>query len=82
MLEPSVNLSTNPFQQLTPRETQVMWLVSKGMPNKLCATKLGCSTRTIEVHRSRIFRKLKVRNAIELVSLLQQTLMQQASTTH
>ncbi|MDY3332095.1 MAG: helix-turn-helix transcriptional regulator [Pelistega sp.] len=52
---------------LTPRELQVMWLISRGLSNKLCALQLGCSTRTIEAHRARIFKKLNVRNAVELV---------------
>ncbi|NOL50388.1 LuxR C-terminal-related transcriptional regulator [Pelistega europaea] len=51
---------------LTPREIQVMWLLVRGMPNKICAEKLGCSTRTIEIHRARVFQKLGVRNVLEM----------------
>lgn len=57
--------------ELTPRELQVMWLISRGLSNKLCAVKLGCSIRTIEAHRARIFKKLEVRNAVELVYKLE-----------
>lgn len=56
--------------ELTPREMQVMWLISRGLPNKICAMKLGCSIRTVEAHRASIFKKLHVRNAVELVSML------------
>lgn len=59
------------FYTLTPREMQVMWLLCQGLPNKLCAEKLGCSVRTIETHRARIFHKLKVRNVLEMVVKLQ-----------
>ncbi|MCQ9329268.1 LuxR C-terminal-related transcriptional regulator [Pelistega suis] len=55
---------------LTPREIQVMWLISRGFPNKICAMKLGCSIRTIEAHRASIFKKLHVKNAVELVAML------------
>lgn len=60
------------FYALTPREMQVMWLLSRGLPNKLCAEKLGCSIRTVEVHRARIFHKLNVRNVIQMVLKLHQ----------
>lgn len=55
------------FCALTPRELQVMWLLSQGFPNKQCAERLGCSIRTVEVHRARIFNKLNVRNVLEMV---------------
>ncbi|WP_159991796.1 LuxR C-terminal-related transcriptional regulator [Pelistega ratti] len=51
---------------LTPREKEVMWLVSQGTQNKAIALLLGCSIRTVEAHRARIFKKLNVRNAVEL----------------
>lgn len=63
---------SNLFLLLTPREMQVMFLLSKGFSNKICAHKLGCSTRTVEAHRASIFRKLKVRNALEMVDKLYQ----------
>jgi len=38
-----------------------------GKANKVIAMDLGMSMRTVETHRSRIFLKMGVRNAIELV---------------
>lgn len=51
---------------LTPREHQVLAELLTGSPNKVIADNLGISQRTVEVHRSRIFQKLGVRNAVEL----------------
>jgi DNA-binding NarL/FixJ family response regulator len=34
--------------------------------NKVIASRLSISRRTVEAHRARIFHKLKVRNAVEL----------------
>ncbi|NYT58074.1 helix-turn-helix transcriptional regulator [Alcaligenaceae bacterium] len=56
-----------PFATLTPRERDVMDYVARGKPNKIIAAELGVSQRTIEAHRARIFQKMQVRNAVELV---------------
>lgn len=56
--------------ELTEREREVMRLVVEGKPNKLVADALGISVRTVEVHRARVFDKMKVRSAVELANLL------------
>ena len=55
---------------LTEREQDVMHLVASGLPNKLVADQLHISVRTVEVHRARVFEKMNVRSAVELVNLL------------
>ena len=45
---------------LTPREVQVMELVSEGRRNKEIAVRLGISEETVQVHLKNIFAKLKV----------------------
>jgi two-component system, LuxR family, response regulator DctR len=55
---------------LTEREQAVMRLVASGLPNKLVADELQISVRTVEVHRSRVFEKMNVKSAVELVKLL------------
>jgi len=58
------------FQELTDREREVMRLVMDGLPNKLIADALDISVRTVEVHRSRVFDKMGVKSAVELVNLM------------
>lgn len=58
------------FSVLTPRERDVMGHVATGKPNKIIAAELGVSQRTVEAHRARIFRKMRVRNAVELAHRL------------
>jgi two-component system, LuxR family, response regulator FixJ len=53
---------------LTPRETEVMKRVVRGQANKVIALDLGVSQRTVELHRARVMRKLKMRSLAELVS--------------
>jgi two-component system, LuxR family, response regulator DctR len=56
--------------ELTQRERDVMRLVVEGLPNKLIAEQLAISVRTVEVHRSRVFDKMRVKSAVELANLL------------
>lgn len=58
--------------ELTDREHSVMRLVMEGLPNKLIAEELHISVRTVEVHRARVFEKMQVKSAVELVHLLRQ----------
>jgi two-component system, LuxR family, response regulator FixJ len=55
---------------LTPREREVFDLLVSGLPNKAIANSLGASPRTIEVHRARVFEKLKANNLPDLVRLV------------
>jgi len=53
-------------EELTIRQCEVSDLIAKGWTSKEIANKLGISRRTVEDHRSAIFEKLGVRNAVEL----------------
>jgi two-component system response regulator FixJ len=55
---------------LTPREREVFDLLVTGLPNKAIANTLGASPRTIEVHRARVFEKLRAHNLPDLVRLM------------
>jgi two-component system, LuxR family, response regulator FixJ len=52
---------------LTPREKEVMQCVVRGQANKVIAMDLGVSQRTVELHRARVMRKLRMRSLAELV---------------
>jgi two-component system, LuxR family, response regulator FixJ len=53
--------------QLTPREKQVMQMVVGGLSNRLIASELGLSDKTIEVHRGRVMSKMGAASVAELV---------------
>jgi two-component system, LuxR family, response regulator FixJ len=57
------------FQQLDPRERQIVKLVAAGKTNKMIAAELGISVRTVENRRARIKRKLHVQSRTELLAL-------------
>jgi two-component system response regulator FixJ len=52
---------------LTPREREVMERVVRGQANKVIAMDLGVSQRTVELHRARVMRKVRLRSVAELV---------------
>jgi DNA-binding CsgD family transcriptional regulator len=52
---------------LTPREQQVLELITGGASNKEGGHRLGISTRTFEAHRAHLMGKLGTRNAADLV---------------
>jgi DNA-binding NarL/FixJ family response regulator len=53
--------------RLTPREREVLRLIALGHTSVEIARKLGLSPRTIETHRARIHRKLRLDTRAELV---------------
>ena len=52
---------------LSPRERQVFERVAVGQANKSVALDLGVSERTVEIHRSRVMRKMACRTLADLV---------------
>ena len=52
---------------LTPRQKEILKLVSQGNTNRDIARRLEISVRTVEVHRFNLMRRLKVRNVAQLL---------------
>jgi FixJ family two-component response regulator len=54
---------------LTPREREVLPLVVGGLLNKQAAARLGISETTLQIHRSRIMRKMRAESLAQLVRI-------------
>jgi DNA-binding NarL/FixJ family response regulator len=54
---------------LSPREAEILRLVSDGLPNKQIASSLGITERTVRFHMTSIFAKLGADNRAQAVSL-------------
>lgn len=54
------------WQSLTSRERELVYPMLEGKANKLIAMEMGISMRTVEAHRANIFKKMGVRNAVQL----------------
>jgi FixJ family two-component response regulator len=57
------------FNTLTPRERQVMALVTQGLMNKQIAGQIGLSEITIKIHRGHVMRKMKAKSLADLVRM-------------
>jgi FixJ family two-component response regulator len=57
------------FEQLTPREREVMALVTSGLMNKQVAGELGLSEITVKIHRGNAMKKMKARSLADLVRM-------------
>jgi FixJ family two-component response regulator len=55
------------FESLTPRERQIMALVTAGHMNKVVAARIGISEMTVKIHRGHVMRKMGTRSLADLV---------------
>lgn len=67
-LERSINPSKEDNIHLSLRELDIIKLIAKGSANKDIASKLELSVKTVEGHKTKIYKKLGVRSIVELVN--------------
>lgn len=56
----------DPYDSLTPREREILHLIIEGKTSAQIAAKLVLSPRTVELHRSRIMKKLDLHNQTDI----------------
>ena len=56
-------------ESLTPREREVMSLVIEGTLNKIIASQLGLSRRTVETHRTNVMAKMRATSVVQLINM-------------
>jgi len=62
---------------LSPREREVLDLVTQGKANKMVAGDLGVSQRTVEIHRAHVMQKMEASSLAELVRMMMAVAPQQ-----
>jgi FixJ family two-component response regulator len=58
------------FETLTPREQEIMGLVTAGLMNKQIAGEIGVSEVTVKLHRGNVMRKMEAKSLAELVRMV------------
>jgi two-component system, NarL family, nitrate/nitrite response regulator NarL len=71
-----VSLSSSPVTELaaplSPRESAVLQLLTRGAASNLIATQLGISEAAVRVHLKSLFRKLGAQNRLQALAAAQQ----------
>jgi RNA polymerase sigma factor (sigma-70 family) len=58
--------------RVTPRERQVLWLMVRGgLSNRQIAAELGCTEKTIKIHRGEVIHKMQCESVAALVLIIQ-----------
>jgi len=57
------------IEKLTPREKNIMALVTSGKLNKMVASELAISSKTVELHRAKVMKKMQANSLAQLVQL-------------
>jgi len=66
MRTPDVKLDESLSDSLTPREGEILIALAQGYPNREIAEELEISVKTIDSHRTKLMRKLGLRNNSDL----------------
>lgn len=67
------------LERLTHREFEVMRHIAWGLTNAEAGTRLGISTRTVEIHRRNAINKLGARNTADAVRIVVAESLRQAT---
>jgi len=59
------------YNSLTPRESELMWFVTKGLLNKQIAAEMGLAEITVKIHRGNMMRKMGASSVAELTRMAQ-----------
>lgn len=52
---------------VTPRQTEVLKLIARGMTSREAAAELEISVKTVETHRANLMRRLELHNIAQVV---------------
>ncbi|MCP5097071.1 MAG: response regulator transcription factor [Chloroflexi bacterium] len=64
LLKPTEGKTVN-IPKLSPRQLDILHLLTKGLDNRGIAAQLGLSIKTIETHLTRLYRQLRVHSRLE-----------------
>ena len=71
--EIALNIISNKYK-LTPKQQQVAYLTACGVETKQAAESLNIKYDTIKLHKTTIFKKMKINSSVEITTIFQNTL--------
>ena len=69
LIQPLTELSSKKLKMLSPREMEIMELISHSMTNEEIADKLFISSKTVKTHLRNMFLKAEIKNRVEAALL-------------
>ena len=69
LIQPLTELHSEKLKRLSPREMEIMELISHSMTNEEIADKLFISSKTVKTHLRNMFLKAEIRNRVEAALL-------------
>ena len=69
-------------ETLTPREREILALVSAGLMNKQIAAEIGIAEITVKIHRGHIMKKMGTRSVADLVRITEMLGIQREALAH
>jgi RNA polymerase sigma factor (sigma-70 family) len=63
----SRSIDPNLLEALSPREREILQLVAEGQTSRAIAERLSISPKTVDTYRSRLMRKIGVKNLAALI---------------
>jgi FixJ family two-component response regulator len=79
--EQSTSKVKSTYETLTPREKEIMGLVTAGLMNKQIAGEIGVSEITVKVHRGSVMRKMGAKSLADLVRMAESLAVHRAKTS-
>lgn len=61
------NIENNPLEALSSREREILQLVANGKTSREIAETLSISSKSVDTYRSRLMRKINVKNLAGLI---------------
>ena len=80
-MEQSTSKLKSTYETLTPREKEIMGLVTSGLMNKQIAGEIDVSEITVKVHRGSVMRKMGARSLADLVRMAESLGVHRAETS-
>jgi FixJ family two-component response regulator len=69
------------YETLTPREREIMALVTSGLMNKQVAAELGLADITVKIHRGHVMKKMGAKSLADLITMADTLGIRRAKTS-
>ncbi len=70
------------FEELTPREREIMQFVVSGLLNKQIAAEVGLSEITVKIHRGHVMRKMEANSLAQLTQIAERLMLTPLDVRH